>query len=141
MPYELSWLVPDRVILIRYIGDIDAQELRAYLSESMQMRDEANARLGEGGPLVHTITDSTEQKSTNFKMSDVQHMLRTLRTQRVGWSIYVHPGALLRFLATLGHQWVGVRHREFATVPEAIRFLQEQDDTLPSIPLPDYLQR
>ena len=131
MPYEAGWLIQDRVMIIRYAGVLSSEDVRQYLEETLAMRDEANARLGENGPLVHTITDATRLESYSLKMADIQKMLKSLRTQRVGWSIFVHPAPSERFWASLGQQWAGVRHREFNTMSTALEFLRI-DTTLPA---------
>ncbi|MCB9452103.1 MAG: hypothetical protein H6672_11740 [Anaerolineaceae bacterium] len=130
MPYQVSWLVPNRIILTRYFGVFTSEDLKAYLDESLQMRDDAIATLGEDGALIHTLTDARKLERYTIGFADVQGMLKSLRQQRVGWSIFVHPGKMERFFSSIGHHWTGVRHREFATIEEAITFLKE-DTSLP----------
>lgn len=131
MPYKVSWLVENRVILAEHYGVFTSQELPGYLEESLAMRDRANEANGVGGPLVHTLTDARKLEKSAMGLSDVQVTIRSLRQQRTGWSVYVHPRTVDRFLAGLGHQFAGVRYRVFATMPEAIDFLIEIDPTLP----------
>lgn len=144
MPYETNWLVADRVILIRYNGTLNSEDVQQYLEETLSMRDEANTRLGDDGPLVHTITDASNLTGYSLKLTDMSAMLRSLRKQRVGWSIFVHPSRLERFWASIGHQWAGVRHRELDTMTEALMFLKEHgslssdeiDELLKGVPAP-----
>lgn len=124
MPYQADWLIPDRVMLLKYIGVLTSEDVKHCLDETLNMRDEANARLGEYGPLVHTITDATGLESYALRLPDMKSMLTSLRDQRVGWSIFVHPSRAERFMAAVGHHWVGVRHREVATMAEALKFLK-----------------
>lgn len=130
MPYTVSWIVPNRIILTRYHGVFTSEDLRSYLEESLQMRDDAIAALGEDGALIHTLTDARQLDRYTIGLADIQGMLKSLRQQRVGWSVFVHPGKMERFFSSIGHHWVGVRHREFATIEDAIVFLKE-DASLP----------
>lgn len=130
MPYQLGWLVPNRVILVRYLGVLSSDDVQHYVDEVIQMRDVANAALGEFGPLVHTLTDATQLERYALGFNDLRMMLTNLGQQRTGWSVFVHSGIMERFFASVGHQWVGVHHREFTSLAQAVAFLKE-DTTLP----------
>lgn len=134
MPYKVSWLIENRVILAQHYGVFTGEELLAYLDESLAMRDRANEISGVGGPLIHTLTDARKLEKSAMALRDVQPILRSLRKQRTGWSIYVHPGKVDRFLASLGHQFVGVRYRAFEKMSEAIAFLEEMEPSLRGLP-------
>jgi len=133
MPYRLSWIIENRLLLIAYDGAITRSDLETYLDESMAMRDQANAVLGEGGPLVHTITDARRLTKNEMSFKDAQNIAKSLRHQRVGWSIYIPKNAIDQFFANIGHQIVGVRYRSFPTVTEGIDFLKSVDETLKNL--------
>lgn len=135
MPYEVTWLVPDRVILARHYGKFTREDLHAYLAESFALRDSADQT--PGAPLVHTVTDASAMTSQDMNIGDLRTVLEQLREQRVGWSVYISPNPVTRFLASIGHQFAGVRYRAFGTMAEAIAFLQDADKTLPVITPPD----
>lgn len=137
MPYAVRWLVPDRVMLSIHYGVMDRDDMQNYITESMGMRDEVNARTGFGGALVHTITDARFLDKTEAQLKDVQGMLRSLRAQKVGWSVYVSPSAINRFLVSVAHQFVGVRHYICPTLEDAITFLTTNDDSLPPMSAAD----
>ncbi|MCA9912436.1 MAG: hypothetical protein KC496_03775, partial [Anaerolineae bacterium] len=129
------------IILTRYHGVFTSEDLRSYLEESLQMRDEAIAVLGEDGALIHTLTDARQLDRYTIGLADIQGMLKSLRQQRVGWSVFVHPGKMERFFSSIGHHWAGVRHREFATIEDAIVFLKE-DTSLPDFTyVPDEVEK
>lgn len=136
MPYEVTWLVENRVMLARHYGVLTSEDLQAYLEESFAMRDHANEVLGKDGPLVHTLTDATEMESQTLGLGDMKSIVANLRQQRVGWSVYVNPDTVTRFLSSVGHQLVRVRYKAFSTMPEALAFLQEVDETLPELKMP-----
>lgn len=130
MPYRLAWLLENRVMLIGYEGVVTSADLQAYLDESLALRDRANAVLGAGGPLVHTITDARRATKMEVTMKDGQNIIKTLRKQRVGWSVYIARSAFDQFFAGIGHQMAGVRYRSLNSVTEAVEFLKSVDDTL-----------
>ncbi len=137
MPYMIDWLIPDRLIYIRQYGILLREELLEHVDVSMKMRDEANVRNGEGGYLISTITDGRDLQKNEVQLKDVQGMLKTLRQQRVGWSLYVTPSRIDRFIVSVAHQMVGVRHAVFATMPEAFEFYEKVDESAPSLRLAD----
>jgi hypothetical protein len=139
MPYQVSWLLENRIILARHFGVLTGEELLAYLDESMAMRDRANEINGPGGPLINTLTDARRLEASPMTLREIQPMMRALRQQRTGWSVYVHPGRMERFLAGVGHQFAGVRYRLFAAMPEAITFLTGIEPLLRDAPGVDVL--
>lgn len=130
MPYQVSWLLENRIMLIQHIGLVTTAEMQEVLKESFEMRDRANAALGPTGPLVHTITDATQLDKYNVSTAESQKMAKALRQQRVGWAIFVSPNRIISFLAGVGHQMAGVRYRAFDSMDKAITFLRTHDDTL-----------
>ncbi len=134
MEYQLSWLIENRIILVKFVGVMDSKAMQAYLEESFAMRDQANEANGVNGPLVHTITDSLDVTGSKLGLSDIRSMMTQLRDQKVGWSIFVSDKMIDRLFASIGHQFVGVRHREFATMEEGFEFLENNDPTLGAIP-------
>ena len=137
MPYNLMWLMENRVLYIRYFGVFTREDLENSLAESTEMRTQANAINGENGPLVHTVSDVLQMEGQEIGVTDAQQQLRAMRNQRVGWSVYVSDNRARRFMAALGHQFAGMRYRAFGNLPVALAFLQEADPTLPPLKLPD----
>lgn len=130
MSYKISWLLENRILLISYDGVLTKADLQTYLAESMDMRDRANAILTESGPFVHTITDARGMTRTELSLNEGLKTMRVVRSQRVGWSIYIPSKKLDMFFATLGHQLAGVHYRNAESVVEAVAFLKTVDDTL-----------
>jgi hypothetical protein len=130
MGYHLTWLLENRILLISYKGMLTKADLYAYLAETMDMRDRANALHGEVGPLVHTITDASRMTGTELNLKEALKSLDAVRKQRVGWTIYIAAGKMDLFFASLGHQFAGVRFRCVGSVAEGIDFLKQMDDTL-----------
>ncbi|MEP6984246.1 MAG: hypothetical protein ABI970_01510 [Chloroflexota bacterium] len=131
MAYELSWLVDKRVLYTRMYGfvtgadlDIQKKEMELYIQQSEQ--------------LLHMITDATDMTGTNMGLRDLQKM-QFASAANLGWAIYVSPNKMNRFFASVVTQLMKKRGREYATLEEGLRFLQDMDDTLPSLSLPEKL--
>ncbi len=138
MAYHVSWLLENRIILIRYQGTVTLKDLESYLTETAHMRDQANAALGSNGPLVHTITDASSMEKNAISLPEALQATRLTVTsqQRVGWSVYISAGVIDRFFSTAGHQLAGVRYRAVDSIEEAVAFLKSVDDTLSDFVLP-----
>jgi len=129
MPYEISWLVEKRVLYTRMYGYVTGEDLRnnnadmaTYVLESEQ--------------LLHTVTDATETTGTDMGLRDLQNTQFT-SVENLGWGIYISPSKMNRFFASVITQLSKKRGRQFATLDEALKFLNEMDDTLPPLSLSD----
>ena len=130
MPITVKWIVENRVMLSTFVGEIDSEQIIGYLDESMAMRDAANEINGEHGLLVHTITDGTRVTKQSTDLGTVRKIMKSLRSQRVGWSLYVSENRMDRFITSLAHQFGGIRYQAFETMGDAIQFLRENDSSL-----------
>lgn len=137
-PYEIFWLVENRVIVIRYQGFMDRVAIQSYLDETFAMRDQANKANGENGPLVHTITDARGMTGSKMTIQDAQRVVQQLRKQRAGWSIYIARNNFDRFTASVGHQFMRINYRIVMKGKDATAFLQRVDPTLPALPVLPY---
>ncbi len=131
MPSEVSWLVEKRILYIRMYGFMTGQEIAAqnkimetYIRQSEQ--------------LLHLISDSTDMTGTNMGLRDLQKM-QFANVPNLGWSIYISSRMMDRFFASVITQLMKKRGREFATLEQGLHFLQEMDDTLPQLPMPNLL--
>jgi hypothetical protein len=131
MPSEVSWLVEKRILYIHMYGFMTGQEIAAqnkimetYIQQSEQ--------------LLHLISDSTDMTGTNMGLRDLQKM-QFANVPNLGWSIYISSRMMDRFFASVITQLMKKRGREFATLEQGLHFLQEMDDTLPQIPMPNLL--
>ena len=129
MPYQVSWLVDQRVMYTRMYGFVTGEELGAQ-------KVEMEALLPKDGPKLYIITDGTDTTGTNMGLRDLQKTQFADATS-LGWAVYISPKKMDRFFASVITQLLKKRSREFATLEEGIRFLQSVDETLPPIPLPD----
>jgi len=129
MPFKVSWLVEKRVIFSQTSGYLTTDDLITHNSVM-----EEYARVGEN--LVHIISDSTDVTGMNVGLRDLQK-IRFPALPNLGWAISISPKPMERFFASVMMQLTNKRGRQFATLEEALRFLQEIDETLPPLSIPE----
>lgn len=128
MPYTVSWLVEKRVVYTRMYGFVSGEEL---VAQNEDMRE----YIQNSEHLLHTINDATDTTGTDMNLRDLQKTQFT-DVPNLGWAIYISPSKMNRFFASVITQLTNKRGRQFATLEEALHFLQEVDDTLPQLVLP-----
>jgi hypothetical protein len=133
MTTAVRWLVENRIILSHFSGAIDSEQLLAYLEVSFAMRDAANEANGKYGQLVHTISDGSQITSQVASLPNVQKIMKSLREQKVGWSLYVSPNRLDRLVSSVAHQVGGIRYKAYDTMDKAIQFTRDNDDSLAEV--------
>jgi hypothetical protein len=129
MPYETSWLVEKRVIYTRMYGFVSGEELKTQNEEMV-------AFIEQSEQLLHTISDATDTTGTDMGLRDLQQTQFT-NVDNLGWAVYISPSKMNRFFASVITQLSKKRGRQFATLEEGLRFLQEMDETLPPLSVPE----
>lgn len=125
MPYRLEWLIPERVLIGRFTGQLTLDELARFT-------DEQHALIAQGTPPVHFINEATQVDGMQFNFKGLQNLTKTLRRpDGLGWHIDVMTGRFQRMMSAFALQLSGTRNRQFDTVAEALVFLREMDETLP----------
>lgn len=128
MPYEISWLVEKRVLYTRMYGYVTGEDLRNNNADMQVFVQDSEL-------LLHTITDATETTGTDMGLRDLQNTQFT-SVDNLGWGIYISPSKMNRFFASVITQLSKKRGRQFETLGEALKFLNEMDDTLPPLSKP-----
>jgi len=128
MPYKMSWLVEKRVIYTRLYGHVTSEELAAYYQEMLGYSQESEL-------LLHTLTDSTDITNIDMGLRDLQNT-PFADIRNLGWAIFISSSKINRFFASVITQLSKKRGRQFATLEEALEFLQDIDETLPPLSIP-----
>jgi len=129
MPYTISWLVEKRIVYIHTYGLLTGEELVAQNLEIQKF-------VPEHEHLLNIITDGTDTTGTNMGLRDLQKT-QFSTVDNLGWAIYISPSKMNRFFASVITQLSQKRGRQFATLDEGLKFLQDMDDTLPPLTAPD----
>lgn len=126
MPYITEWLVPNRVIISHNYGITTAAEAKENLEAMAPMVE-------EGIPFIHYITDGTDVIRSDFSLKDLKSIFGNMeKNTDMGWTCSINPSGIQRFFSALIFQFAGMRGRSFTSIDEALRFLADGDDTLPS---------
>ena len=62
-----------------------------------------------------------------------------ISVDNLGWALYISPSKMNRFFASIITQLTNKRGRQFATLEDGLRFLQDIDDSLPLLSVPEKL--
>ncbi len=136
MPIEITWLVPDKIVLERWFGTIDDNHTRIMIEEMSLILDTAQAP-------VHTLLD----------LSEVGHISPSLIYLYLQSSIPRHPnrGRICGFSPTVESEILAdllnrITQREllrlFSNREEARAYLLSHDSPPPPLPHgPDYNPR
>ena len=126
MAYQLSWMIPNRIILVEVNGVIDEGSVRTFDQTMLTMLDEGDA----DAALIHHIMVFGEIVGRpNLKLltsvTYPQH-------PRNGWMITVgNNNPLIRMVNGLAAQILQMRVAGIDTVEEALELLYEMDSTIP----------
>lgn len=128
MPAEITWYIPNRVILVTYSDVIMAEDIQqSYLAIKEHIQEKSE--------VVHTIMDSTQVIRMGFTLKSIKDLFAGIEFNFHGWVLNVTPVDTLSskansFLIAIVNQSLGFRSRTFKTMPEAFQFLREVDETL-----------
>ena len=130
MPSEVMWYYPERVLFIRFHGNLTENEIadgHAYILNLL-------ASIRHDDP-VHFIYDAQYLKNASANILKLRDIAKALtESTQLGWVISVHNSSLVRIVAATVDQLFGKHARHYATVEDAIAFLQKDDETLPDLP-------
>ncbi len=131
MPIEFSWLLPDKILLSRWSGDITEQDVRVLV-------DELGVILDNAPRLVHTIIDLSEVGRIHDETVYYYFNSRIPRHPRRGRVALVRASFHGRALAdVLNRVSQHELFRLFESREEARDFLLRHDTTPPALTSPD----
>jgi hypothetical protein len=123
---NIEWLVKDRVILIRPVGDFESHIALEAVAEVKQM-------VNEGIHPVHLIVD-TSRVTTHLRDPRIfGTSLDSLRYNRnIGRLVFIYTNHFARFAGELLARFLGVPFRLASTHSHALEILSRLDVTLTS---------
>jgi hypothetical protein len=125
MGYEISWYIPEKVVLAAFTGTITSEEAQAASALTAQFIQDSEQ------PLVHLIADTTEldRFPTNLNLLN-RSASKHLWQPKLGWTIVVSTNSTTRWISGVITQVARVRFRMFPTLDDGLQFLADQDGTL-----------
>jgi hypothetical protein len=127
VPIELSWLIPDKILLCRWIGDISGEDVRVLVEELGIVLD------GAAYP-IHTVIDLSEVRQVSFEAAYAYLQSSIPRHVRQGQTGIVRSNIEGEIVADLANR-ISRRElvRTFDTRDEASQFLLDHDNPPPPL--------
>ncbi len=126
MAYQLSWMIPRRVIRVELSGVIDEGAVRNFDQKMCKMLDEGDA---DAALIHHVMVFGEIVGRPNLKLLTSVAYAQHLRN---GWMITVgNNNPLMRMVNGLAAQILQMRVAGIDTVEEALQLLYEMDSTIP----------
>jgi hypothetical protein len=130
MPHGVEWWIERRVVRVTPIGRLETTHVAEIDSRVVQM-------VASGKAPVHIVIDLESVTEYSPSLEAYLPVVRpSPHPEQLGWVVVVEAhDTALRFIMTVLAQLLGVRGRVHTTdsLSEALLFLMEQDDSLPSL--------
>jgi hypothetical protein len=123
VPFEIGWHQADRIVHLRFYGDVTIDEIR---DSSLSVK----THVEQGKPLVHTISDLSDVQHFPRNLLQISKATTKLDNSVLGWTIVIGANPILAFIVTTISQLAGARLRMLPTMEEALTFLKSVDTTL-----------
>jgi len=128
MSTKTMWLISEKIIYTQTTGKNTIDDMKLLLDQIAELLDLTDA------PFVHLIIDGTLAQMPQMSVTEIKELFSDLpNTGEIGWTVVVTPSPFLRFLGTLAMQFGKMRSRQVATVDDGLRFLTENDESLPKL--------
>lgn len=126
MPYQITWYIPDHILIIRYFGDLTVEELRQSSQESAARLD---ARPPNAPTRCHIITQATDLETMPPALAAFQNTLKRPHPS-VGWICLIGNNSVQSMIASAITQLMGINFKVFESQAAALQFLIERAPTL-----------
>ena len=125
MPYQISWQLEKRVLMVKLFGILTDQE-------STEVGEINSRHIQEGIAPVHIIVDARDLDKFPTNLRQNSQFMGYLSTPSLGWvvAIGIANNMLARFAVTVISQVIHFRLAQRDNMTEAIRYLESQDATL-----------
>ncbi len=130
MPYQLDWLVPKRIVLLKYQGAVTETELHESDAELCRFYDEGDANAA----FIHQICILEGSAKTSLVQLT---SLKWPKHPRNGWMIGIgKANSIERIIGGFAAQLLKMRFRSADSLEEAVEILYRVDLTLPEATRP-----
>ena len=128
MPYNISWYIKERVILIQINGKIAIDEFEQLHNESFDYVMQSQFK-------VHAIADLSQFEAIPTNLRMLSSATSKEKNHNQGMTVLVMPKmpSIIRFLASIIMQTLRLEYRVCETTDEAINILQRVDTELGSM--------
>lgn len=138
MTHYHDWLIENKVVYVKFWGDISVEEVGEAFAKSNTFSLETQ------NPPVHFLHNWGEVSSFPKKLHELRRLTKSVKgdSRRIGWVVvFGTENMIMRFLGDVFFQMFRVRFRMFLDETEAIAFLKRVDMTIPEFPdLPEIVK-
>ncbi|MBA3869957.1 MAG: hypothetical protein H0X30_12490 [Anaerolineae bacterium] len=127
MSYELSWIIPSRVLLIELEGTVPTDEMIRLNSESL-------AHVDAGQAPVHILIDATNLNNTPVNLHELSELSKTMHHEGIGWLILINPAKMVSFATSILSKLLQKKMKSADSIQEALMLLERVDQTLDAQP-------
>lgn len=122
MPIDVTWYVPNRVIMMRPHGHITIREAIAADTKIIALYKQSSG-------VVHTLVDQTDLDETqNIGLHEAQKVFTAMKHPRCGWSVaFGKPEPSVDLLESITARFGRLRFRSFLEHEDALNFLAQRD--------------
>jgi hypothetical protein len=120
MPIEATWHEPNAILLVRYLGDISAEELEKGLEEAVRLY------LEPASQPIHIIADQREVKRyPNLRLENIKNLKAFMNHPKLGWTVFIGTNPLLSFWLKIFIKIFSFKSQTLTSLKDADTFLQE----------------
>ncbi len=128
MPYRIDWLVPRKVLLSTFNGDISKDELHVFI-------EEIRACVRSGDKPIYHISNSLAMGRVQVSLKVLTDLVKSFSMiGDIGVQIDInHPRAINTFLANVASQVLKLKTYTVTSLDEAIALLKRIDRDLETV--------
>jgi hypothetical protein len=124
MPYSVSWVQPERIVLVQIEELLTTADIRTFSPEAFRLS-------ASGKAPVHFIVDIQRLRKIESVADGLKAIQRTKPHPNTGWMVVVGTlSAPLMLFTDLVSKFTRVHYIRVDTMPQALTFLRENDESL-----------
>jgi len=126
-----QWLIPNKVVVCKYSGDLYVEDATNAAEAILELIDASPSET------IHVIYDMQDIGPLKFELKDALQSpvaQRFYAHPKLRWSVYVgnRAGNFYTFVTSVINQSYDAKMRWFDTIDEATKFLIDMDDEIAS---------
>jgi hypothetical protein len=121
MPVENRWIVENRVMLTRLVGQVTIEEMVESARNGTRM-------IEAGVAPVYSLVDASALEQFPLKLNEMRAISEQGSSDKLRWIvIYGIPNRFVSFLATTFVQVIRKHYKVVGTLEEAMAFVEKQE--------------
>ena len=124
MSFEVSWYLPERIIHVQVLAELDLSAVEAMSHETLKYMEQGIAP-------VHILLDDAKGGRPPISLKEMQARMEVANHPSIGWIVGVgEADPVAKFLIPLLMKVVKMKYTRVATIEDALGFLSKQDTTI-----------